>query len=148
MWDAVWKVLQPQPLRSGMVCTLASPILSANSPKSGEMYVIITEWVCSHMPIPNSRRWSNTSYLYDMNVGCSLKGSTASNSVVVWFAHLHNLGFQPRTLPNLLNVCGGNGVNVHLYMPIPNSWRCSNIPYMYDIYVRCSLKGSTVSTIA
>jgi hypothetical protein len=36
-------------------------------------------------------------------------------SVVVWFAHLHRLGFQPRTLPNLGNICGGNGVNVHLY---------------------------------
>jgi hypothetical protein len=42
-------------------------------------------------------------------------------SVVVLFAHLHHLGFQPRTLSNLGNVCGGNGVNVHLYMPIPSS---------------------------
>jgi hypothetical protein len=41
-------------------------------------------------------------------------------SVVAWFAHLHHLGFQP-TNPNLGNDCGGNRVNVHLYMPIPNS---------------------------
>ena len=32
MWYAVWKVLQPQPLQSGMVCTLTSPRLLANSP--------------------------------------------------------------------------------------------------------------------
>ena len=35
-------------------------------------------------------------------------------NVVVWFAHLHHLGFQPN-LPNLGNVCGGKGLNVHPY---------------------------------
>ncbi len=77
-WDAVWKVLQPQPKQSGMVCTLASGWISANFPKSGEASVVVTGWMWSHMPIHNLRRCSNTSYMYDMDMGCSLKGSTAS----------------------------------------------------------------------
>jgi hypothetical protein len=35
-------------------------------------------WEGSHMPIHNLRRCSNTSYMYDIDIGCSLKGSTAS----------------------------------------------------------------------
>ena len=62
----------------GMVCTLTPPRLSANSPKSGETSVVVTEWMCIHMPIHNSRRCSNTSYRYDMDLGCGVKGSTAS----------------------------------------------------------------------
>jgi hypothetical protein len=34
--------------------------------------------MCCHMPIHNCSRCSNTLYMYDMDVGCSLKGSTAS----------------------------------------------------------------------
>ncbi len=78
-WDAVWKVLQPQPKRSRMVCTLASGTISAYFPKSGEASVVVTVWVWSHMPIHNLRRHSNPSNMYDMDMGCSLKGSTDSN---------------------------------------------------------------------
>jgi hypothetical protein len=81
MWYTVWNILQPQPLRSGMVCTPTSPRLSANSPKSGETSVVVTEWICIHMSIHNSWRCSNPSYRYDMDVGCSVKGSTASTIV-------------------------------------------------------------------
>ncbi len=77
-WDAVWKVLQPQPKRSGMVCTLASGRISANFPTSGEASVVVMVWVWRYMPIHNLRRCSNTSYRYDIDMGCSLKGSTAS----------------------------------------------------------------------
>jgi hypothetical protein len=76
--DAVWKVLQPQPNCSGMVCTLGLGRISANSHKSGEASVVVTVWVWSHMPIHNLRMCSNTSYMYDMDMGCSLKASTAS----------------------------------------------------------------------
>jgi hypothetical protein len=84
MWYAVWKVLQPQPLWSGMVCTPTSHRLSANSPKSGVTSVVVTEWMCIHMSIHNSWRCSNTSYRYDIDVMCSLKGSTAS-TIVKWY---------------------------------------------------------------
>jgi hypothetical protein len=43
-----------------------------------------------------------------------------NHSVVARFEHLHHLDFW-LTFPNMGNVYGGNGVNVHLYMPIPNS---------------------------
>ncbi len=79
--DAVWKVLQPQPKHSGMVCTLAAGRISANSHKSGELSVVVTVWMWSHMPIYNLRRCSNTSYISDIHMGCSLKGSTASTKV-------------------------------------------------------------------
>ncbi len=77
-WDAVWKVLQPQPKCSGMVCTLASGRIIANSNKSGETSVVVMVWVWSHMPIHNLRRCCNPSYMYDLELGFSLKGSTAS----------------------------------------------------------------------
>ena len=47
MWDAVWKVLQPQPQRSGMITTLTSLLTSANSTKYGEMYVVVTRCNCA-----------------------------------------------------------------------------------------------------
>ena len=83
------------------------------------------EWMCIHMPIPNSWGCSNTLYRYDMDMRCSLKGSTDSTVVkVLWFAHIHHLDFW-LTLPNLGNVCG----------------RCSNI----SMNAWCSLKGSTAN---
>jgi hypothetical protein len=84
LWFAVWKVLQPQPLQSGMVCTLTSPRLSANSPKYGETSVVVTEWMCIHMSVHNSWMCSITSYRYDMDVMCSLKGSTVS-TIAKWY---------------------------------------------------------------
>ena len=66
MWNAVWKVLQSQPYPSGMmVCTLPSPRVSASSPKSGEMSVVVTVWVCSHRPIHDKQKCSNTLNAYD-----------------------------------------------------------------------------------
>ncbi len=81
IWDAVWKVLQPQSKCSGMVSTLASGRISANFSKSGEASVVVTVWVSSHMPINNLWRCSNTSYMYDMDMGCILKGFTASAKI-------------------------------------------------------------------
>jgi hypothetical protein len=77
--DAVRRVLQPQPKWSGMVCTLSPGRISANFPKFGEMSVEVIMWLWSHMPIHNLRSYSNTSYMYDMNMGCSLKSSTAQS---------------------------------------------------------------------
>jgi len=107
-------VLQPQPWHSYMVCTLTSPRASANSPKSEQTSVVITVWVCSHMPIHNRCRCLNTLYMYDMDVGCSLKGSTAST-----IAQLHRLhtyiteGFsQLSQIWTKVYICGDNDVSV------------------------------------
>jgi hypothetical protein len=77
-WNTVWKVLQSQSYHSGVVSALTSPMDSASSPKSGETSVLVMVWVCSHMPIHHNWRCSNTLYAYDVNVECSLKGSTVS----------------------------------------------------------------------
>ncbi len=75
-WDAVWKVLQPQSTCSGMVCTLVSGRILPNSHKSGEVSVVVMMWMWNNTPIHNLRRHSNTSYMYGMDMGCSLQVST------------------------------------------------------------------------
>ena len=77
-WNTVWKVLQSQSYHSGVVSALTSPRVSASSPKSGETSVLVMVWVCSHTPIHHNWRCSNTLYAYDVDVECSLKGSTVS----------------------------------------------------------------------
>ncbi len=72
-WDTDWKVLQLQSKRSVMVSTLALGRIKANLSKSGESSVVVTVWEWCHMPIHNLRRRSNTSYMYDMDMGKSLK---------------------------------------------------------------------------
>ncbi len=81
-WNTVWKVLQHQSKQGSMVCTLASGRISANCHKSGEAAVVVMVWVWSHMPIHNLRRLSNTTYIYDMGMGGSLKGSKASAKIM------------------------------------------------------------------
>ena len=45
----------------------------------GKMSVVVTVCLmCSHVPIHNRSRCSNTVYTESVNVGCILKGSTAS----------------------------------------------------------------------
>jgi hypothetical protein len=114
-WDAVWKVLQPQPKRSGMVCTLTSSKISANFPKSGEASVVVRVSGWSHMPIHNLRSCSNASYMSDLDLGCSLKGSTASTKA--WLHGLHTCirwDFSQLS-QNKGSICGGIGVNVKPY---------------------------------
>ena len=62
----------------GNIATLTSSWISVNSPKSGETSVVVKVRMCCHIPIHNCLRCSNTLYMCDMDVGCSLKGSTAS----------------------------------------------------------------------
>ena len=106
MWDAVWKDPLPQPWPGGILHT-SSPRISANSHKSGEIRVVkmVSVWVCIYVIINNSWRCSTALYIYKIDLGCSLKSSTASSlnhGVVASFAHLHDLGFQfQSTLPNL-----------------------------------------------
>jgi hypothetical protein len=49
--------------------------------------VVVTVYMCCHMPILNCLRCLNTLYMYDIYVGRSLKGSTAS--VTVMWDHFH-----------------------------------------------------------
>jgi hypothetical protein len=55
--------------------------------------------------------------MYDIDAGCSLKGSTPfNNSVVGSFPHLHHSSYDFRELFQIWgNLCGGNGVSVLLY---------------------------------
>ncbi len=117
MWDAVWKVLQPQQHRSGIISTLTSSRISANSPKSGETSVVVAVWVCCHMPIHNCLKCSNTIYMYDIDVGCSLKGSTAST--IAYWDHFYIYIILDFSQVSQIwgNLCGGNGVSV---LPYPH----------------------------
>ena len=65
-----------------------------------------------------------------------------NHGVVAWFAHLHDLGFQP-TLKNPGNVCGGNTVSIQPY-DNPLYSRGAQTPNMYDMDMRCSLKGKVL----
>ena len=104
--------------------------------------------VCCHIPIHIIWRCLHSLYyMYDKNVECSLKGSTASSlkhSIVAWSSqwHLSQLSKIWR------NVCGGNAVWVCCHMPIHNCVRYSNTLCMYAMDVGCSLKSSMVSTTA
>jgi hypothetical protein len=54
-------------------------------------------------------------YMYDMDVGCGLKGSTAS--MIVWWDHFHiYINYEFSQLSQIWGfVCGGNGMNVLSY---------------------------------
>ncbi len=77
------------------------------------------------MPIHNCLRCSNTLCMYDIDVGCSLKGSTPS-TIVSW-DHFHIYIILSQIWGNL---CGGNGMNVLPY-PHPQLLRCSNTLCLY-----------------
>ena len=103
--------------------------------------------MCCHMPIHNCLRCSNTLHLYDMDVGCSLKGSTTS--VLEQWDHIHIKIIQDFSKLSQIwgNLCGDNGMSI-CHMPIHNCFRCLNTLHLYDMDVGCSLKGSTALTIA
>ncbi len=98
-----------------MVCTLASGGSSANSQKYGKTSVVVMVWLWSHMPIHSLRRCSNISYMYDIDMGCSLKGFTAS-AKMLWYG-LHTC--IRKDFSQLSQIwgsgCNGNGVIVKPY---------------------------------
>ncbi len=101
---------------SGIISTLTSSRISVNSPNSGETSVVVTVWLCCHMPIHNCLRCSNTLYMYDVDVECSLKGSTAS--MIGYWDHFHTyiIYTNLKELSQIWgNVSGGNGMNVLPY---------------------------------
>ena len=69
-----------------------------------------------------------------------------NHSLLAWFTHLHCLRFHhnyPKSnktyLMGIVWWCS--------FMPIHKSWRCANTLYMYEMDVRCNLKGFITSTI-
>jgi hypothetical protein len=96
-WDAVWKVLQPQPKQSGMVCTLASGWISANSHNSGEASVVVTVWMWGHTHPHPEKVFKHLIYVW---YGGKIQLKRFYSLVVAWFAHLHKVRFQP----NLTNL--------------------------------------------
>ncbi len=147
-WDTVWKVLQPQSMRSSMVCIPASCRISANSSKSGEASVVVSKWVWSHMPIHNLRRCSNTSYIcmtwtWDA-VWKVLQPQQKRSGIVCTLASCRISAYFPKSGEASVVVT----VWVWGHMPIHNLRRCSNLSYMYAMDMGCSLKGSTASSKA
>ena len=81
--------------------------------------------------------------MYDIDVRCSLKGSTAST--IAYWDHFHTdiiLDFS-KLSQIWANLCGGNGMNVLPYAH-PQLFKVfKHLIYIYVIDVGCSLKGST-----
>ena len=85
-----------------------------------------------------------------MDVGCSLKGSTAptlNHSIVapsnIYIAHNFNR-FSSQTWGY---ACVSNHVTVHPYAHPPQEKVLKHLKLVYKMDVGCSLKGSSVSTI-
>ncbi len=95
---------------SGMVCTLASVRISANLSKSGEVSVVVTVWVWSHMPIHNLKRHSNTSYMLDM---------------WTWDAVWKVL--QPQSIGMVCNLASGR-----ILATLSTSWEASMVVTVWD----------------
>jgi hypothetical protein len=71
--------------------------------------------MCSHMPIHNLRRCSNISYMYDIDMGCSVKDSTAPINVQ-WHGLHTCIREDFSQLSQICGiVCGDNGVSVKPY---------------------------------
>jgi hypothetical protein len=145
IWDAVWKVLQPQSKHSGMVCTLVSGRISANFPKSGDASGVVMMWVWSHMPIHILTRCSYTPYRNTMDMECIY---SLNQRVVTWFAHLQKVGLLSANFHKSGEVSVLIMMWMWSHMPIHNLRRHSNISYRYAMDMGCSLKGSTDSTKA
>ncbi len=142
--DAVWKVLQPQSKLAAWFAQLHQVGFKPTFPNLGKS-VVVMMWMWSHMPIYNLRRHSNTSHMYDIDMGCSLKGSAAS-AKMLWHG-LHTCIRSNFSQPSQIwgSVCGDSGVNMKPYAhPHPEKALKSLI------YVRhwhgMQLNGSTAST--
>ncbi len=100
-WDAVWKVLQPQPNCSDMVCTLGSARISAIFHRSGEMSVAVMVWVWRKYAHPQPKKvLKPLIYVWHGHGMQFERYYSLSQNELAWFAHLYQVWFQP-TFPNL-----------------------------------------------
>ncbi len=85
--------------------------------------------------------------MYDIDVGYSLKGCTAST--IAYWDHFHTyIIYDFSQLSQIWGyLCGSNGVSVLPYAH-PQLFKVLKHLYIYVMDVGCSLKSSTVSTIA
>jgi hypothetical protein len=114
--DAVWKVLQPQWERIGIISTFTSSRISASSNQ-------IWGNLCGGngmnvLSYPNPQLFKVFKHLIYVWHRCGMQFKRfypLNDSVVGSFPHLHHIWFQ-RTFPNLRKpLCGGNGVSVLPY---------------------------------
>ena len=105
-------------------------MISETFPKSGETSVVVTVWMCCHMPILNCSRCSNTLYIYDMDMGCSLKGSTVST--IVWNAVWKVLQSQ-RFRSGIISTLTSSRISVNS----PKSGDMSVVVTVYESAVIC-----------
>ena len=81
IWDAVWSTLVKW--HRSLPFMLPRIRISAKSPKSWVLVVVLIVWVGIHiMAIYSCRRCTNTLFMYEMNVMNSLKGYSLSHSEV------------------------------------------------------------------
>ena len=121
MCDPVWKVLQPQPYSVVALFARLNHISFQSTLKHwGWTSAMARVCGCIHMLIRNSRRCSNTLYMYDMDMWSSLKGLTASiilRSVIVCTPPLSPKNSVNSTILRV-DVCYGKGGRVHPYICI------------------------------
>ena len=90
------------------------------------------------MPIHHMKQSSYTLKMYQMDVGCSLKGFCSLNHSEVVLFIIFALTLSPTfsaNFPKPRNSCdGGNGLSLHL-MPIHHRIKSSNTLNLYEIYV-------------
>ncbi len=101
IWDAVWKVLQPYSKHGGMDCTLASGRISPNSHKSGATFCVGNG--ASVNPYAHPQPEKVLKHLIHLCHGYGMQFPrfySLKQSIVAWFSHLHQVGFQP-TFPYL-----------------------------------------------
>jgi hypothetical protein len=82
-------------------------------------------------------------YMYDMNVGYTLKWFTVST--LVWWNHLHSfITYDISQLSKIWgSICGGKIVRVHH----PQLQKVQNHLVLYDMDVKHTLKWFTVSSV-
>ena len=125
MWDAVWNVYS---LNHSIV------IWFVHLYSTGfQLCVVVMVLVYSHLPFYSSLRCSNTFYMHDMDVGCILKGFTASN-MVEWHVFHTNIAFNFSQQLSWIwgTICGGNGVNVHPFDHCPQKRLLKHLVYVWN----------------
>jgi hypothetical protein len=116
-WNAVWKVLQTQSRRSGLVCALASGRISANFPKSGEASVVVM--VCCETICP-STTWEGTQtphicMTWTWDAFCKVLQPRSKHSGKFCTLASGSISANFPKSGEVSVVCGGNGVSVKPY---------------------------------
>ena len=86
--------------------------------------------------------------MYDVGVGCSLKGSSTVSTMTWWHGlHTYITWYFSQLSQILGNVCDGNGVRSVQPYAHPQQLMVLKHLILYDVGVGCSVMGSTGSSI-